>query len=88
MRNNGHFDVGPCNVTGQITARKARVMWKDGTLHVFRSPSSVESLPTPEPTATDSQSWVAGGVEFTRRGCPTCGWSLGKVDSLKLLELV
>ena len=91
-QNNGFFDKGPMNVTGGITARRARVIHKDGTLFVFTTPNAWVSRETSEPELTKDV-WTVTSleeetIEFTRRGCSACGWTLGKVTAADLLAKV
>jgi hypothetical protein len=88
-QDNGFLDIGPANVSGAITARRARVMWKDGTLYVFKTPTSWVLRETSEPVLLSgngaTSTYQADDVEFTRRGCATCGWQLGRHSALDLL---
>lgn len=90
--NNGFFDKGPMNVSGAITARRARVMWKEGTLYVFTTPKTAQVLETSEPVLS-GEDWTVTTLEgdtvsFTRRGCPTCGWGLGRYSAPDLLAKI
>jgi len=91
-QDNGFFDQGPMNVTGAITARRARVIWKDGNLYVFTTPKNPQVMPTTEPVLNGDGYSVStpedGTISFTRKGCSTCGWTLGKITAEQLLAKV
>lgn len=92
-QDNGFFDQGPMNVSGAITARRARVIYKDGMLYVFTTPTRAQSMATTEPVQS-GQDWTVQTEEdgtvihFTRRGCSTCGWNLGRFSAPDLLAKV
>ena len=91
------LDVGPVNVTGRIRGRRSRVLWIDEVLYVVQAANNIRSFPVPEaPSYTDGV-WhaVIGGdgldaghhIEFTRKGCPTCGYTLNKLNVSRIVDV-
>lgn len=91
-QDNGFFDQGPMNVSGAITARRARVIHTDGTLYVFTTPTSAQVVLTTDP-AQSGEEWTVETMDgeeisFTRRGCSSCGWGLGRYSAPDLLSKI
>lgn len=82
-------DIGPVNVLGAMRASRARVLWADGILYVVHSASRIEKLATSQPVL-EGQVWRAqsetGLVSFSRRGCPACGYKLGRIPVDQILN--
>lgn len=84
------LDVGPVLVSGRIRGRRCRVLWIAGTLYVVQAANNVRSFPVPEAPVQRDGVWhavIAGDgpdsghhIEFTRKGCPTCGYQLNKLN--------
>jgi hypothetical protein len=76
-------DIGPVNVMGAIRASRARVLWSEGTLYVVHSANRIDKIETAEPTREATGVWRAqsesGLISFTRKGCPTCNYRLGRI---------
>ncbi len=85
--------MGPVNVTGVFRANRARVIFKEGRLHIFQTATRHTSYETSSPVG-DEGSWTAdlsdgsGQLTFTRHGCSTCGYSLGRIPADQLLSVV
>lgn len=79
------LDVGPVNITGAVKMYRARVWWRDGTLFMCGAENLVKTAETEEPEK-DSRGWwktqLSDGrhIHFSRRGCSTCGWQLGRLN--------
>lgn len=85
------LDVGPVRVSGALRGNRARVLYLDGTLYVALAANNVKAVAASEPEK-QGDVWVAhtsdgGHVEFTRKGCPSCGWSLGRLKVDRLLAV-
>ncbi|MBE3134534.1 MAG: hypothetical protein IMZ55_13775 [Acidobacteria bacterium] len=80
-------DGGPFNVYEgkRLIASRARVIYEDGKLYVVRSSTAVKSFDVPEPVAAGAETWTAGPLKFTRRGCSTCGWQLKGLSRAQLI---
>lgn len=82
------IDVGPVNVTGVVRASRARVLWSDGTLFIVHSASRIQKIETDQPVL-EGQVWRAqsegGLISFTRKGCPACGYQLGRIPAEQIL---
>jgi hypothetical protein len=76
-------DIGPVKVLGARHANRARVLWADGVLYIVHSANRVEKVATEEPYREATGTWRAqsdaGLISFTRKGCPTCNYHLGKI---------
>lgn len=82
------LDVSPVEVRGPIRAVKARVIYADGKLYVARGSQDVTSFEVPEPTKTDprrSQFAAENDLTFYRRGCGSCGYTLGRIPAEDLI---
>lgn len=81
-------DMGPVNVMGAVRASRARVLWAEGTLYIVHTASRIEKVETAEPVL-EGQVWRAqsesGLISFTRRGCPSCGYRLGRIPTDQIL---
>lgn len=81
-------DIGPVMVTGAVRASRARVLWSEGTLYVVHSASRIQKITTEEPVL-EGQVWRAqsesGLISFTRKGCPACGYQLGRIPVEQIL---
>lgn len=85
------LDVGPVRVSGAIRANRARVFYLGGRLYVVAAANNVKAIDTDEPIK-DGEVWkthTADGhhIEFTRKGCPSCGWSLGRLKLDRLIDV-
>jgi hypothetical protein len=82
-------DIGPVNVMGARRASRARVLWAEGTLYIVHTASRIEKVETAEPTREATGVWRAqsesGLISFTRRGCPSCGYRLGRIPLEQIL---
>jgi hypothetical protein len=83
------IDVSPVQVSGPIRGVKARVIWQDGKLYVARGAQDVTVFDVPEePVPTDQRRsmWeTPEGLKFYRRGCSSCGYTLGRVPAADLI---
>jgi hypothetical protein len=83
------IDIGPVNVMGAIRASRARVLWSEGTLYVVHSANRIDKIETTEPTREATGVWRAqsesGLISFTRKGCPSCGYRLGRIPTEQIL---
>lgn len=81
------LNEGPFNVYEgkRLIAARARVFYEDGKLYVVRSSTAVKSWVTDEPVAAGQDTWVAGPLKFTRKGCSTCGWQLKGLSRAQLI---
>lgn len=81
------LDGGPYNVYEgkRLLASRARVIYEDGRLYVVRSSTAVKWWATEEPVAAGHESWTAGPLKFTRKGCSTCGWQLKGLSKAQLI---
>ena len=87
------LDVGPVNVTGVFRANKARVIYSDGRLHIFQTATRHVDYETDPPLEeagvyTAQLSDGSGELRFSRQGCSTCGYSLGRIPADQLLSVV
>lgn len=89
------LDVGPVRVSGRIRATRARVIWTEGRLYVCLAANNVRSFTTSE-LAFDGEVWTTHTeegddgthhIEFTRKGCPACGWQLGKLKANRIIAV-
>lgn len=73
------LDVGPVNIRGAVRASRARVVYKDGTLICVLGAKRVRTFTNIPPPVESRGVWTAhtsdGDVQWTRRGCSSCGWS-------------
>jgi hypothetical protein len=91
------LDVGPVIVDGRIRGRRARVLWTAGYLYVCLANNNVRRFPVAEKPTETGGVWTAvvtsGEVDdgrhihFTRKGCPACGWQLGKLKVDRILAV-
>lgn len=84
------LDVSPVEVRGPMRAVKARVIYADGKLYVARGSQNVTSYEVAEPTKTDprrSQFAAENGLTFYRRGCGSCGYTLGRIPAADLIAV-
>lgn len=84
------FDQGPVNVAGAARGSRGRVLWRNGTLFVAFSATRVNAYSCPEEPTKTGEEWKAqtsaGEVRFTRRGCSSCGFSLGRLNPQRLIS--
>lgn len=86
--------MGPVNVTGVMRANRARVIYEDGRLFIFQTATRHAVFETYSPVGDNNGSFSAelrdgsGEVTFTRHGCSTCGYSLGRIPKEQLLAVV
>lgn len=91
------LDIGPVNVSGRIRGRRSRVLWIDGTLYVVQAANNIRSFPVPDEPTFSNGNWtavVAGDdldagqhIHFTRKGCPTCGYTLNKLKISRIIDV-
>jgi hypothetical protein len=73
------------------------VIWADGTLYVVQASNNIRSFPVPEEPTNTNGDWhaVIGGddldagqhISFTRKGCPSCGYTLNKLKLARIVEV-
>ena len=85
-------DIAPADVrvNGNLVATKARVFWVDGHLYVARSSTNVtryELAEAPEKGRDGLYRVDSLGMSFRKNGCGTCGYVLGRVPRLRLMEV-
>lgn len=82
---------GPVNISGAVTARRARAVWTEGTLYVVKSPKIIKKYETTEPIEVAKGKWEAETLDgktitLDRNGCPSCGYTLKNIPVEKILS--
>lgn len=88
---NRFTDMGPVRTLGELELRRARIIWNDGLLYVFRSVDEFWLFDAPEPPVRNKG---YGGWEYTVEGVDlkwlgggcACSCSVCRVSQTKLLE--
>lgn len=84
------LDHAPVRVRAgnEEVARRARVIWRDGRLHVFRSEREAETYDAPEePRQVARKEWRSGELTWQGAGC-SCGCKVCKAPRGRLLAVV
>lgn len=73
------LDQGPVNIRGAVRGSRARVVYKDGTLLCVLGEKRIRTFHNVDAPVESRGVWTAhtteGDVQWTRRGCSSCGWS-------------
>lgn len=84
------FDKSPVDLSEGLRVRRARVLWREGTLYVATTRTDVATYAAANPPSDIiSGRWIitlddGRKVKLTKRGCP-CSYSLAKVAATELL---
>jgi hypothetical protein len=82
------IDHSPVSVTGELHATRARVIWRDGRLIVFRTSKDWTVFDAPDdPQEVRRGHWESVGVRWRSGGCK-CGCSLCKIGRDRLLAKI